>query len=150
MDRKGNFRQKYCLLLRRFYAAIWKKEVSCEVILCCNYVSFGCSNWAIIILPFVWHLLFFQISNLRSIIKIQLCHRHYKLMWNFPDVFIDVTWIFPFIWLAAHTTLLFFALYTSALYILQGVLCDRERSLSCYFLPWCRIWEEGWKSKTKI
>lgn len=92
----------------------------------------------------------FQIYNLRSTIKIKLCHQHYKLMWNFPDIFIDVPWIFPFIWLVAHTNLLFFALYTSALYILQGVVCDRERSFSCYFLPWFRIWEEGWNSKTKI
>jgi len=60
MGRKGNFRQKYCLLLRRFYAFIWKTEVSWEVILYCNYVLFGCSCWAITILPCVWHLLFIK------------------------------------------------------------------------------------------
>jgi len=32
----------------------------------------------------------FQFSNIRSTIKIQLCHGHYKLMWNFPDMLIDV------------------------------------------------------------
>jgi hypothetical protein len=60
MDRKGNFQQKYCLLLRWYYAFIWKKEVSREVVLHCNYISFGRSYWAIIILPCVWHLLFFK------------------------------------------------------------------------------------------
>jgi len=32
----------------------------------------------------------FLISNLRSTLNIQLYHRHYKLMWSFPDMFIDV------------------------------------------------------------
>jgi len=51
---------------------------------------------------------------------------------------------------STYKFIVFFALYTSAFYVIQGVLCDRERSLSCYFLPLCLIWEEGWKSKTKI
>ena len=132
-ESKRKLPTKVLPLLRRFYAFIWKKEVSWDVILYCNYVSFGCFYWVIIISPSL-ALTVFQISNLRSTIKMQLCHRHYKLIWNFPDIFTDVLWIFPYIWLAADKNLLFFfALYTSAFYIIQGVLCDRERSLLCYF-----------------
>lgn len=107
LDRKGNLKQKCFLLLRRFYAFIWKKEVNNEVKLYCNYISFGPST-ELLSCSLVLGIYCFSHFQLRRIIKIQFCHRHYKLMWNFPDMFSEVPWICPYICLAAHTAVFFF------------------------------------------
>jgi hypothetical protein len=145
MDRKGNFGKSIVFCFGDFMHSSGEKKLRSNIMLQLRFIRLFLLSYYHIALCLAFTI--FQISNLRSTIKIQLCHRHYKLIWSFPYMFIDVPWIFLYIWLAAHTTLLFFALYTSALYILQGVLCDRERSISCYFF--CHYVEFGKKDENQ-
>jgi hypothetical protein len=133
MGRKENFRQNYCLLLRRFYEFIWKTEISWEVILYCDCVLFGCTCWA---LPYCLVSGIYYFSNFQP-------QKYHKNTIVPPTLQADVEFSEHVYWRAMNLPtyltrstyyfIAFWALYTSALYILQGVLCDRERSLLCYF-----------------